>query len=219
MLLKQVGDLKTDLLSDHVDSVLDTAVRDDRENTGIHNTEVLDTVNLELTVDDTLRDVLGETGSTARVCVLSQQPTSKCLCLANTRVVCSKAGAKRPCKPQGEIRTETGLATLQNLPTHLLIIITGHSPGVVLANDVLHTLTIKEDIINKANTFAHGNDVEVIAKEVQVDIRLLKRISRVELHLAVLGERAEEIDDNGEPVTFGRSGKVPLEGIGKHGLV
>lgn len=57
----------THFLSDHVDGVLDTAVRDDGHDGGVSNAEVADSVNTELGVDDTLLDVLGETGSTARV--------------------------------------------------------------------------------------------------------------------------------------------------------
>lgn len=55
------------LLTDSVDRVLDTAVRDDRNNRSISNTELLDTVDLELRVHHTLIDILRETGSTSRV--------------------------------------------------------------------------------------------------------------------------------------------------------
>ena len=55
------------LFGNHVHRVLDSAVRDDRDDGGINDTEVLDTVHPELRVDDTLVDVLGEASGTGRV--------------------------------------------------------------------------------------------------------------------------------------------------------
>jgi hypothetical protein len=55
------------LLADHVDRVLDAAVRNDRDDRGIDDTQVLSAVDAELGVNDTLLDALGETIGTARV--------------------------------------------------------------------------------------------------------------------------------------------------------
>lgn len=55
------------LFTDHVDRVLDTAVRDDRHDRGIGNAEVLDAMHPQLVVNDTLLDVLRQTGGTTRV--------------------------------------------------------------------------------------------------------------------------------------------------------
>ena len=57
----------THLLSDHVDRVLGPAIRDDGDDRGIDNTEVLDAVDAELGVNDTLLDVLGETSCSAGI--------------------------------------------------------------------------------------------------------------------------------------------------------
>lgn len=57
----------TNLLANHVDGVLNTAVRNDRDNGSIGDTKVLDSVDTKLGIDNTLLDVLGETRSTARI--------------------------------------------------------------------------------------------------------------------------------------------------------
>ena len=46
------------LFTDHVDRVLDTAVRDDRHDRGISNAEVLNAMDAQLAVNNTLLDVL-----------------------------------------------------------------------------------------------------------------------------------------------------------------
>lgn len=55
------------LLANHVDRVLDTAVGNDRHDGGINDSQVLDTVDLEGRVDDTLLNVLAQTSRAARV--------------------------------------------------------------------------------------------------------------------------------------------------------
>lgn len=59
---------RSHLLSNHVNGVLDAAVRNDWDDGGISNAEVLDAVNTETRVNNTLLDVLRETCSTTRVC-------------------------------------------------------------------------------------------------------------------------------------------------------
>lgn len=56
------------LLSNHVNRVLDAAVRNDWDDGGISNAEVLDAVNTEARVNNTLLDVLRQACSTTRVC-------------------------------------------------------------------------------------------------------------------------------------------------------
>jgi hypothetical protein len=48
------------LLWNHIDCVLDAAIRNDREDRGIDHTQFLDTVDLELAIDDALFDALGK---------------------------------------------------------------------------------------------------------------------------------------------------------------
>ena len=58
------------LLSNHVDRVLDTAIRDDRDDGSINDTEVLHTMNSETGINNTLLNALGKTSSTTRVCTV-----------------------------------------------------------------------------------------------------------------------------------------------------
>jgi hypothetical protein len=55
------------LLGDHVHGVLDTAIRNLRDNRSVDNTEIANAVNLKTGIDNTLLDILGKTSSTARV--------------------------------------------------------------------------------------------------------------------------------------------------------
>ena len=57
----------THLLSDHIDGILRSAIRDDRDDRCINDAEVLDTVDAELWIDDSLLDGLRQTGRSARV--------------------------------------------------------------------------------------------------------------------------------------------------------
>lgn len=57
----------THLLANHVDRVLNTTVRNNGHNRGIHNTEVLDTMDAQLGVNNTLVDACRQTCGTARV--------------------------------------------------------------------------------------------------------------------------------------------------------
>ena len=47
------------LLTNHVDRVLRSAIRDDGDDGSINNAEVLDTMDLERGINDTLFDALG----------------------------------------------------------------------------------------------------------------------------------------------------------------
>ncbi|KAG8405466.1 hypothetical protein J3459_011977 [Metarhizium acridum] len=51
------------LLSNHVDRVLNSAVENHGNNRCINETEILDSVDLEVGVDDALLDILGQTSS------------------------------------------------------------------------------------------------------------------------------------------------------------
>lgn len=55
------------LLSNHVDRVLDTAVRNDWDDGSVNDTEVLDAVDAKTGINNALLDALGETSSTTRV--------------------------------------------------------------------------------------------------------------------------------------------------------
>ncbi len=66
VLVSRLDEIRS-LLSDHVDRVLDAAVGDNRNHRGVDDTKVLDAVNGERRIDDTLADSLRETGSATGV--------------------------------------------------------------------------------------------------------------------------------------------------------
>lgn len=74
---------------------------------------------------------------------------------------------------------ETCLRPLKDLSDHALVRATGHRPGVVALNNVLHPVAVHENVVDKADTFAKGNEVKVVREEVEVDVRLLKGVDRV----------------------------------------
>lgn len=57
----------TNLLANHIDGVLNAAIRDDWEHGSINHTESLDAVDLELAVNYTFLDALGDASSSARI--------------------------------------------------------------------------------------------------------------------------------------------------------
>ncbi len=80
--------------------------------------------------------------------------------------------------------TKTSLATLQDHLVHRRIGVSRHGPRIVAANDVLHPFTSHKDIVNKADTLPQGHNVEIISKKVEIDIRLIKAVGRIELDLS-----------------------------------
>jgi hypothetical protein len=58
----------THLFRNHINRVLRSAIRDDWDDGGINDTEVLDAMDTELRVDNSLINALGKTGCTARIC-------------------------------------------------------------------------------------------------------------------------------------------------------
>ena len=54
-------------LPNHIHRVLDSAIGDDRNDRSIDDTEVLDSVDPQLRIDDTLLDALGETTGSTRI--------------------------------------------------------------------------------------------------------------------------------------------------------
>jgi hypothetical protein len=61
------------LLANHVDSILDPAVWNDREHRRINDPQVLEAVHLQLSVDYALLDVLRQAAGSAGVCIRSNQ--------------------------------------------------------------------------------------------------------------------------------------------------
>lgn len=167
------------LLANHVDRVLDTAVRNDRHDGGINDSQVLDTVDLEGRVDDTLLNVLGQTSTAARV--------------------------------------EGGLASVEDDAAHLLVVVEGHVPGVLVDNEVLEALALGQEVVAEADTLAHGDDVELALEEVEVDGGLVQVAAAGEGHLTRLGDGAHQVDDDGGVGANLGNGIMPLESAAKDG--
>ena len=54
----------------------------------------------------------------------------------------------------------------------------------MLSNNIFHPVACREDVINHADTLAHGNKIKVVRKEVDVNKRLLKRVGRVQFDIS-----------------------------------
>ena len=166
------------LLANHVDGVLNTAVGNDRNHGSISNTQVLDTVDLELGIHDTLLDALGQ--------------------------------------PRGTTGVERGLATVENRALHLLVGLKGHLPWVLGINERAERFSLGEQVVGEADALAHGDDVEVVGEEVEVDVGLLEGVGAVEGDRSGFGDRAHQVDDNGQVLALLGSREMPLEGAAKH---
>ena len=108
------------------------------------------------------------------------------------------------------MHTEAGLGTVKDSPLHLIVTVEGHLPGVFADNDILEACTGGEKVVGPSDTFPHGQDIEIIAKEVEVDVRLDKRVGVVQGNLT-LRQGAQEVDNNGHVVAGLRKRVVPLE--------
>lgn len=113
------------------------------------------------------------------------------------------------------ILTETSLATVKNSPLHFGVRLEGHAPRILADNDILEASAGSKDIIGPADTLSHGQNIQVIAKEVEVDVGLDQRVGAVQSDLT-LGQRAQQVDDNRHVVALLRKRVVPLEGGAEH---
>ena len=82
------------------------------------------------------------------------------------------------------------LAAFQNRPIHRLIRRPRHRPRIILAHEILHAVAIHEDVVDEADAFAHGDEVEIVGEEVEVDVRLDRVIGRAEADFPAGGDRA-----------------------------
>ena len=171
---------ETYLLSDHVHHVLNPAIRDNGEYRRINNPQPLDTMNLQLPINDPLCDI-----------------------------------PRQPIRATG---MKTRLTAFQDGSIHRQIRCPRHRPGIVFAYEILHAVTIHDDIVDEADAFAHDDEVEIVGEEVKVDVWLHRVIGRAETDFPAGREGAQKVDDDGEMVTLRWSWDVPLEGISKHRL-
>lgn len=111
--------------------------------------------------------------------------------------------------------TVSSLAAVQNSSLHVLIGVERHLEGVLLDDNVLETGTGGQDIVGPADTLAHGQDVQVVGEEVEVDVGLNQRVGAVQGDLT-LGQRAQQVDDDSHVAARLGDGVVPLEGSAEH---
>jgi hypothetical protein len=175
------------------------AVWNHRSDRGIDRPQILHAKDAQVAVDDTLTDVLAHAKRAAGICEMSSLVTH------------------HPPRQESEKLTKPSLRPLQIHLIHGFIRVPRHGSRVILPNDILHPLTRHQQIVHLADALAHGDNVQLIRKEADVDLGLLQRIRRVQLHRAGLGQRPEQIDSDGEVLPLGRGGDVPLEWGGEHG--
>lgn len=84
----------------------------------------------------------------------------------------------------GSTRMEGCLAPIQDRSLHLLIVVQWHVPWILADNNVLEALSFRQNVVAKPDAFAHCNDVEIIGKEVQIDVRLYQRVGAIKRHLS-----------------------------------
>lgn len=118
----------------------------------------------------------------------------------------------------GEELTEASLRALEDHFDHSLVGRPWHGPRVITLDDVLHPLSVHDDVINEANTFPQGNEVQLVGEEIDVDLGLIQGVCRVQRNRAILRKRTQQIDDDSEVVALRGRGEVPLEGVAEHGL-
>lgn len=67
----RVQDVNTHLLGDHVDIILDPAVRDHRKDGGVNDSQPLYAMDFQILINNTLTDLLGQTAGSAGIQELS----------------------------------------------------------------------------------------------------------------------------------------------------
>ena len=72
------------------------------------------------------------------------------------------------------------LAALQDGPIQCQIRRPRHRPWIIFAYEILHAVAIHDDVVDEAEAFAHGDEVEIVGEEVEVDIWLNLVVGRAE---------------------------------------
>lgn len=91
----------------------------------------------------------------------------------------------------GEELTEASLRALEDHLDHSLVGGPWHGPRVIALDDVLHPLAVHDDVINEANTFPQGDEVQLVGEEIDVDLCLIQGVGRVQSDGAVLRQRPQ----------------------------
>jgi hypothetical protein len=113
---------------------------------------------------------------------------------------------------------ESRLAPFQDGPIHGLVGGPRHGPRVVAFHEILHGLTVHQDVVDEPNTLAHSDQIDVVAEEVEVDGRLVQVRGGPKTDLPRWGQGSHQVDNDGQVVSTWRRGYMPLEGVAKHGL-
>ena len=119
-------------------------------------------------------------------------------------------------QPRGTTWVERSLATVENRALHLLVGLERHLPRVLSLDKGAERFGLGEHVVGEADALAHGDDVEVVGEEVEVDVGLLEGVGAVESDRSGLGDRAHQVDDDSQVLALFGSGEMPLEGATKH---
>lgn len=79
-------------------------------------------------------------------------------------------------QPGRTARVECSLATVEHSTLHLLGRVEGHLPRVLRDHQGTENVCLGEHIVGESDTLTHGQDIEVVGEEVQVDVGLLERV-------------------------------------------
>jgi hypothetical protein len=83
------------------------------------------------------------------------------------------------------VLTESSLASIQNSSLHLVIRVERHLPGILGQDNVFEAGTVGQNIVRPADTLTHSQDIQIIGKEVEVDVRLYLGVRVIQSNLAL----------------------------------
>lgn len=85
----------------------------------------------------------------------------------------------------GAALTISRLASLHDCLLHRFVGLPREREWVFLANDVLESFTVHENVIDKPDAFSQGDEIQIVREVVQVDVGLVQRVGRANLDLTV----------------------------------
>ena len=68
--------------------------------------------------------------------------------------------------------TESSLASVQNSLIHVIVRMERHPPGIFPNNNVLEPSTVGENIVCLVYTLPHGQNIQIVGEEVEIDVGL-----------------------------------------------
>ena len=117
---------------------------------------------------------------------------------------------------RGAARVEGGLAAVEDGALHGGVVVEGHGPGVLVLDDIREPVAAEQQVVRPADALAHGDDVELVGEEVQVDVRLRERVGAFEPHRPAVRHGPHKVHHHRGVAAPLRDREVPLEGGAEH---